>query len=175
MVARLTVISRYPSPVGNLHLAAKDDALTGLWLTGEKYFPDALCSAAPRDDNHPVLLQAKDWLNRYFSRQQPDPAELKLAPEGSEFRHQVWKLLLQIPYGQVTTYGALAGEVARLRGVSTMSAQAVGGVVGHNPISIIIPCHRVVGSNGSLTGYAGGLDRKFQLLTLEGALPTQNL
>ena len=167
----MIVACRYPSPIGELLLAAKNDALIGLWPEGEKYFPDDLCACAVSDDDHPVLLRAKNWLERYFSGEQPDPAELKLAPEGSAFRHQVWELLLQIPYGQVTTYGALAKEVARIRGVPVMSAQAVGGAVGHNPISIIIPCHRVMGADGSLTGYAGGPDRKLRLLTLEGALP----
>ena len=142
----------------------------GLWLACEKYFPDHLQNTAQRRDDHPVLLQAKGWLDRYFAGQRPDPAELKLAPEGSRFRHQVWELLLHIPYGQVTTYGALAKELALRQGIPSMSAQAVGGAVGHNPISIIIPCHRVVGADGSLTGYAGGLDKKTQLLELEGAL-----
>ena len=167
----MIVTCRYPSPIGELLLAAENDALIGLWLEGEKYFPDALCACAVSDDEYPVLLRTKNWLERYFGGQKPDPAELKLAPKGSKFRHQVWKLLLQIPYGQVTTYGALAKEMARLRGVPVMSAQAVGGAVGHNPISIIIPCHRVVGAGGSLTGYAGGLEQKLRLLTLEGALP----
>ena len=167
-VILLVFISSYPSPVGELLLAAREDALTGLWLEGQKYFPRGLPERAVREEHHPVLLQTKDWLNRYFSGAKPNPGELNLSPDGSEFRRQVWDLLLQIPYGQVTTYGALARELAYQRGVSSLSAQAVGGAVGHNPISIIIPCHRVVGADGSLTGYAGGLDRKIRLLTLEG-------
>ena len=162
-------LSWYDSPIGKLLLSAGEDALTGAWFEGQKYFPTQLPGHAAWDDLHPVLLQAKDWLARYFSGDQPHPAELKLAPEGSEFRRQVWDILLRIPYGQVTTYGAIAKELARLRGVRAMSAQAVGGAVGHNPISIIVPCHRVVGADGSLTGYAGGIGKKLLLLTLEGA------
>jgi methylated-DNA-[protein]-cysteine S-methyltransferase len=109
-------------------------------------------------------------LDRYFSGQKPDPQELKLAPDGSEFRRQVWSILLSVPYGQVTSYGAIAKELANRRGLPSLSAQAVGGAVGHNPISIIIPCHRVVSANGSLTGYAGGIERKIRLLSLEGAI-----
>ena len=162
-------LSWYDSPIGKLLLSAGENALTGVWFEGQKYFPEHLCASAVRDDAHPVLSRARDWLDRYFAHEQPDPRELKLAPRGSEFRHQVWELLLQIPYGQVTTYGALAKELAEQRGLSSLSAQAVGGAVGHNPISIIVPCHRVVGADGSLTGYAGGMDKKLLLLTLEGA------
>lgn len=160
--------SWYDSPVGKLLLAAEGDALTGVWFEGQKYFPRSLPDPAPQDDRHPVLRQAKDWLERYFNGERPDPGELKLSPAGSEFRRQVWDLLLHIPYGQVTTYGAIAKELAVRRGLPSLCAQAVGGAVGHNPISILIPCHRVVGADGSLTGYAGGPDRKAFLLTLEG-------
>ena len=114
-------------------------------------------------------LPMVEWLERYFAGKKPSPEDLPLRPEGTVFRQMVWRELLHIPYGQVTTYGSLAKAVARKMGRETMSAQAVGQAVGHNPISIIIPCHRVVGANGSLTGYAGGLDRKIRLLELEGA------
>ena len=114
-----------------------------------------------------IFERAQEWLERYFSGEKPSPEELPLRPEGTDFRQMVWRELLHIPYGQVTTYGSLAKAVARKMGRETMSAQAVGQAVGHNPISIIIPCHRVVGANGSLTGYAGGLDRKIRLLELE--------
>lgn len=114
-----------------------------------------------------VFDRAQEWLERYFAGKKPSPEELPLHPEGTVFRQMVWRELLHIPYGQVTTYGSLAKAVARKMGRETMSAQAVGQAVGHNPISIIIPCHRVVGANGSLTGYAGGLDRKIRLLELE--------
>ena len=114
-----------------------------------------------------IFDRAQEWLERYFAGEKPSPEELPLRPEGTVFRQMVWRELLHIPYGQVTTYGSLAKAVARKMGRETMSAQAVGQAVGHNPISIIIPCHRVVGANGSLTGYAGGLDRKIRLLKLE--------
>ena len=116
-----------------------------------------------------VLKEAKEWLDRYFAGEKPLINELKLAPEGSDFRKAVWKILCEIPYGETFTYGEIAETLAKRNGVKKMSAQAVGGAVGHNPISIIIPCHRVVGKNGSLTGYAGGVDKKQKLLALEGA------
>lgn len=166
----MVFISWYDSPLGKLLLSAQDNALTGLWFEGQKYFPVALPAQAVTDNRHLTLVHAKNWLDRYFSGQKPAPQELKLAPDGSEFRRQVWDILLSVPYGQVTSYGAIAKELANRRGLPSLSAQAVGGAVGHNPISIIIPCHRVVGVNGSLTGYAGGSDRKIRLLSLEGAI-----
>lgn len=117
-----------------------------------------------------ILPRTKEWLDRYFAGKRPAISELALAPAGSEFRRAVWKILCEIPYGEVTTYGEIARKIAKQLGMESMSAQAVGGAVGHNPISIIIPCHRVVGSDGSLTGYAGGLEKKLWLLTLEGAV-----
>ena len=109
----------------------------------------------------------RHWLDRYFAAERPDTRELPLAPAGTEFRRAVWALLLDIPYGSVTTYGRLAEEYERVSGHKT-SPRAVGSAVGHNPISIIIPCHRVVGADGSLTGYAGGVENKRLLLELEG-------
>ena len=159
--------AKYSSPIGEMLLAANNTALTGLWLAGQKYFPDSLYKDG--ENENIILTSAKKWLDRYFAGKAPSPYDLCLAPEGSEFRRQVWKLLLEIPYGHVTTYGALAKALAEKQGVKTMSAQAVGGAVGHNPISVIIPCHRVVGADGSLTGYAGGLDKKLALLTLENS------
>ena len=150
-----------PSPLGNILLSADEIGLTGLWFEGEKYYADAL----PREHierETPILTDTKRWLDVYFTGREPDFTP-PLHPAGSPFRQAVWQLLLEIPYGQTTTYGALA---KRLNG-GRMSAQAVGGAVGHNPISIIVPCHRVVGANGSLTGYAGGLDRKIRLLEIE--------
>ena len=116
-----------------------------------------------------MLFRTKLWLDRYFEGRQPEADPLPLAPEGSEFRRQVWRILCRIPWGRTVTYGEIARELASLRGAASLSAHAVGGAVGHNPISVIIPCHRVVGANGSLTGYAGGLERKKFLLELEGA------
>ena len=153
-----------PSPLGELTLAADEEGLRGLWLPGQRYFGGRVLDAAVRRDELPVFALSRGWLERYFRGERPFPGELPLRPEGSRFRQSVWRLLLDIPYGQVTTYGRLAAALDR-----GTSSRAVGGAVGHNPISIIIPCHRVVGSNGSLTGYAGGLAAKRMLLTLEGA------
>ena len=159
---------RYLSPVGELHLLADEEHLCGLWIEGQKHFPKRLQTVPPADGNHPVFSKACAWLDRYFSGRRPSPAELPLAPEGSPFRRIIWRELCLIPSGSVVTYRDLAGRAALLLHRKSMSAQAVGGAVGHNPISIIIPCHRVVGTDGSLTGYAGGLDRKEALLQLEG-------
>lgn len=160
--------ARYDSPVGRLTLAGTGEGLAGLWLEGQKYFGGSLVERLVPGGDQPVLAQARDWLDRYFAGARPDPRELPLAPVGGEFRQAVWKLLLDIPYGRTETYGELARRLAALRGLASMSAQAVGGAVGHNPISIVIPCHRVVGSGGSLTGYAGGVDKKRWLLSHEG-------
>lgn len=157
----------YASPLGSILLAADACGLTGLWFDGQKYFGGQL-SAAHTEREIPVLAQTKRWLDLYFAGKKPDFLP-PLHPVGSAFRQAVWALLLQIPYGQTTTYGALAKQLAAKLGRSRMSAQAVGGAVGHNAISILIPCHRVVGANGSLTGYAGGIDKKVQLLELERA------
>ena len=159
-------LTRYASPLGTIFLAADNGALAGLWLEGQKYFAATLDEAAVERDDLPVFRQAAAWLDAYFAKQ-PLPDLPPLAPKGSDFRQAVWRLLLEIPYGQVTTYGALA-QILRDRGISA-AAQAVGGAVGHNPISLMIPCHRVVGTNGSLTGYGGGIARKVKLLELEHA------
>ena len=157
----------YDSPLGGILLAADEVGLTGLWFEGEKYFANIL-GPEQQERETPALQRAKRWLDVYFSGREPDFTP-PLHPVGSDFQRAVWQLLLQIPYGQTTTYGALAGELARQRGLTHFSAQAVGGAVGHNRVSIIIPCHRVVGSGGSLTGYAGGLENKIKLLELESA------
>lgn len=154
-------LTHYASPLGPILLAADETGLTGLWFEGQKYFPSFL-GVDYQEKETPVLTETARWLDVYFSGK--DPGFLPpLHPQGSPFRQTVWDILLTIPRGQTITYG----EIARRLGVR--SAQAVGGAVGHNPISILIPCHRVVGSDGSLTGYAGGLDRKTRLLQLEGA------
>lgn len=158
----------YRSPLGLLTLAGSGDAVTGLWLEGQKYFGRTLPKTEISGEALPVLELAKDWLDRYFSGKKPAVSELPLAPAGTEFQRAVWQILCEIPYGEVTTYGGIAQKMAVRMGRERMSAQAVGGAVGHNPISIIIPCHRVVGSNGSLTGYAGGIEKKIQLLEWEG-------
>ena len=148
----------YPSPVGTLYLTADEGGLTGIWMHPEEtgYFP--------------VLSQAKTWLDGYFSGTPATP-DFPLHPHGTPFQRQVWQILLSIPYGQTTTYGEIAKKMAVLTGRQKMSAQAVGQAVGANPISILIPCHRVVGAGGKLTGYAGGLEKKAWLLRHEGWLP----
>jgi len=155
----------YESPLGGILLAADDTGLTGLWFEGQKYFARTL-DAVHQEQETAVLSEARRWLDVYFGGQEPDFTP-PLHPMGSSFRQAVWELLLQIPYGQTTTYGALAKQLAEKQGRLRMSAQAVGGAVGHNRIAILIPCHRVVGTNGSLTGYAGGIDKKEKLLRME--------
>lgn len=160
--------SLYHSPIGPLLLAERYERLVGLWMDGQKYFLGSLREEPRERKATPVLRQAEQWLDRYFAGGKPAVRELPLAPIGSEFRKEVWQILCGIPYGETITYGEISQKLAARRGLERMSAQAVGGAVGHNPISIIIPCHRVVGSNGSLTGYAGGLQKKIRLLTHEG-------
>lgn len=160
-------VSHYESPFGDITLASDGEALIGLWFDKQKYFADAL------DEKHEekelqIFGQTKRWLDIYFSGKEPDftpPLRMKTTP----FRRAVWEIMLTIPYGKTMTYGEIAQRIAQQKGIKQMSAQAVGGAVGHNSISLIIPCHRVVGANGSLTGYAGGIDKKIKLLTLEKA------
>ena len=156
---------RYQSPMGDILLAADEIGLTGLWFVGQKYFAHTLSDEYISQET-PILAEAKRWLDVYFSGEEPNFTP-PLHPIGSPFRQAVWQILLQIPYGQTTTYGEIARQLAEKHGIAHMSAQAVGGAVGHNEVSIIIPCHRVVGANGSLTGYAGGIDKKIRLLELE--------
>ncbi len=157
----------YDSPLGKITLASDGNALTGLWFDGQKYFADTLENEY-EDKRLPVFDQTLAWLDLYFAGKNPDftpPLRMKT----TEFRKSVWEILLTIPYGETMTYGEIGKQLAEKRGIPHMSAQAVGGAVGHNSISLIIPCHRVVGSSGSLTGYAGGIEKKIHLLTLEGA------
>ena len=161
----MTFTQYYDSPLGGILLAADEIGLIGLWFDGEKYYADNL-PADHVEQETPVLAQTKHWLDVYFTGKEPDFIP-PLHPIGSAFRQSVWEILLRIPYGRTTTYGEIARQIAKEQGISRMSAQAVGGAVGHNAISIIIPCHRVVGTNGSLTGYAGGMDKKRKLLELE--------
>lgn len=165
-------ICHYDSPLGGITLACDEKGLTGLWFDGQKYFGGGILKGDMKykysKENPPVLEQTKKWLDLYFDGQAPDftpPLHLT----GSEFRHSVWEILLEIPYGRTTTYKEIAREIASRRGIESMSAQAVGGAVGHYPVSIIVPCHRVLGTDGSMTGYAGGVDKKIRLLTLEKA------
>ena len=156
---------RFNSPLGGITLASDGEALTGLWFDGQKYF------AASLEKEHeermlPVFDLADKWLNLYFSGSEPGFLP-PLLMRTTEFRKNVWEILLTIPYGKTMTYGEIADRIAAGRGLSRMSAQAVGGAVAHNAISLMIPCHRVVGMDGSLTGYAGGLEKKIWLLEME--------
>ncbi len=159
--------SNYASPLGGILLAADEIGMRGLWFDGQKYFARDL-PAERIEQNTPVLMEAERWLDVYFAGKDPDFVP-PLHPVGSPFRQAVWEILLQIPYGKTVTYGDISKQLAEKTGLERMAAQAVGGAVGHNEISIIIPCHRVVGTNGSLTGYAGGIDKKIRLLELEKA------
>ena len=158
--------SHYASPLGGMTLVSDGTALVGLYFDGQKYAAEGL-DATRTQKNLPVFEEARRWLDVYFSGRKPDFTP-PTAPAGTAFQQSVWKILRTIPYGQTVTYGAIARRIEQNTGCR-MSAQAVGGAVGRNPISILIPCHRVVGTNGSLTGYAGGLDKKERLLQWEGA------
>lgn len=163
----MELTTRYDSPLGRILLAADGEGLTGLWFEGGKYFAAGL-GPDSREGDTPALEAAKRWLDTYFSGGVPDflPA---LHLRGTPFQLDVWALLLGIPYGKTTSYGELARKLSARRGLRRMSAQAIGGAVGRNPVSIIVPCHRVVGAGGGLTGYAGGIEKKAALLRLEGA------
>ena len=159
--------TQYASPLGAITLACDEEAVIGLWFNGQKYFGNIL-PEQPAEKEHPLFADARRWLDIYFSGKAPDILP-PLRYDSTPFRRQVCDIMLTIPYGRTMTYGEIAAEAARQRGAEKMSAQAVGGAVGHNPISLMIPCHRVVGTNGSLTGYAGGISRKVKLLELERA------
>lgn len=160
--------THYQSPLGDILIASNENSIIGLWIGEQKYIESTMPKDIIDKDDHQILQSAKAWLDDYFSGRRPELTRLSLAPIGGEFRQQVWRILMEIPYGELTTYGNVAKEVAKRMGRDRMSAQAVGGAVGHNPISIIVPCHRVIGSDGSLTGYAGGIDMKMKLLKHEG-------
>lgn len=157
-------VSVYNSPVGKMLLSSDGENLTGLWIENQKYFKSTLDSEYEQRAI-PVFDKAVIWLDRYFNGENPE-IDFSLKPKGSDFRQRVWKKLIEIPYGKTTTYGTIAKELEKETG-KRVSAQAVGGAIGHNPILVITPCHRVIGSNGSLTGYAGGLEIKKYLLDLE--------
>ena len=158
--------TEYDSPVGMLTIASDGDAVCGLFFENHRYQDESLSADAVRADDDPVLKELAAWLDAYFAGRRPAIDELALAPRGSDFRQAVWRVLRKIPYGETTSYGEIAAEVARERGKA--SPRSVGGAVGHNPISIVVPCHRVVGANGSLTGFGGGIKTKVKLLEHEG-------
>ena len=163
--------SHYESPIGGILLAADQKGLTGLWFDGQKYYANHLDSEH-EEKNLPIFEETKRWLTIYFSGREPDFTP-SLHIKGSSFQLAVWEILQKIPYGKTMTYGEIAEIIAIQKGLPHMSAQAVGGAVGHNRISIIVPCHRVVGAHGSLTGYAGGIDKKVKLLALEKAVQNE--
>ena len=165
-----TIVS---SPVGELTLASDGENLIGLWLEGQKYHGGKITNQWEEKNDLAIFKTTEKWLKDYFSNKNPNIKELSLAPLGSNFQQEVWRILCNIPYGEVISYGEIAKEIAKKQRKTQMSAQAVGSAVGHNPISIIIPCHRVVGSNGSLTGYAGGIEKKTFLLEFEGVDTTK--
>ena len=160
----------YDSPIGRLLLAGTEIGLSGIWFEGQKYYAASLPGDRVERDDLSILKETKDWLDRYFARERPDPKMLSFDLSGTPFRREVWDLLLDIPYGKTTSYGAIADTITRRRADQKTSARAVGGAVGHNPVSIIIPCHRVMGHDGSLTGFAGGVDKKLWLLRHEGVI-----
>lgn len=164
----MNYISHYESPLGTMLLSADEAGLTGAWFIGQKHFAYRL-EGKREEKEIPVLAEAKRWLDIYFSGKEPN-FSLPIHLKGSPFQEEVWGILKTIPYGSTMTYGEIGKILAARKGLDHMSAQAVGGAVGRNPIFIIVPCHRVIGKDGSLTGYAGGIEKKRELLLLEGAL-----
>ena len=156
--------TNYDSPLGRMLIASDGEAICGLWFLGQKHFSSSISDELFENDDLAIFVKVKGWLDDYFDGLNPK-IDFKLRPDGSEFRLKVWRVLSEIPYGETVTYGEIAQMIS-----PSMSAQAVGGAVSHNPISIIIPCHRVLGKNSQLTGYAGGLDKKIELLKIEGIL-----
>lgn len=163
----MVYMTEYTSPLGPITLACGEDAIIGLWFNGQRHFGNILPEQIEKKE-HPLLADAKRWLDAYFSGEKPGFLP-PLRYDSTPFRKMVCEIMLTIPYGKTMTYGQIAAEIAKRQGVEKMSAQAVGGAVGHNPISLMIPCHRVVGTSGSLTGYGGGIARKVRLLELERA------
>lgn len=160
-------ISNYKSPMGTLLLASKDNKLIGVWIENQKYYLSNIKEELIENNEIDILKRTKKWLDKYFAGKKPDIGELDIAPIGTEFRKKVWKILINIPYGETTTYKEIARKLINGK-ESNRYYQAVGSAIAHNPIMIIMPCHRVVGANKSLTGYAGGLKNKIKLLQLEG-------
>ena len=151
----------YESPLGEMLIVSDGEAICGVWFYGQKHFKSTVIGKTIHDDDLSIFKKAKQWFEDYFNGKNPQ-INFQLKPEGSKFRQKVWKILSEIPYGETLTYGEIASQIS-----PNMSAQAVGGAVGHNPISILIPCHRVLGSDRKLTGYAAGLDKKIELLKIE--------
>ena len=164
----MTYLTMYETPlIGTLTLTSDGDALTGCWFEHDRFASVRHDGEFVHDEKLAVFSTAREWLDRYFAGERPDPMGLSLNPQGTAFRQRVWRILLEIPYGQTWTYGDIAKRMEADSG-KRMSAQAVGGAVGRNPIGIIIPCHRVMGAKGNLTGFGGGIDAKVKLLEHEG-------
>ena len=158
----------FDSPVGRLAVASDENSIIGLWLVHQRFYMDVLQGQEYMKKETDVIRLTKTWLDKYFAGEKPEISELPIKFIGSDFRVEVWQVLTEIPYGKVITYGDIAKKIAKKRGIKAMSAQAVGGAVGRNPISIIVPCHRVIGAEGNLTGYSGGVSTKIKLLEFEG-------
>lgn len=159
---------QYQTPLGAVTLSSNGSALTGLWFTDRPHTDSKLFRPIADYVEDPILREAVLWLDAYWQKRRPSPTALPIVLEGSDFQKKVWQLLLQIPYGSCVSYGELKQEYCAASGSTAMSAQAIGGAVARNPVSIIVPCHRVIGSNGSMTGYSGGIQRKIALLSHEG-------
>ncbi|MBQ7410701.1 MAG: methylated-DNA--[Clostridia bacterium] len=160
----MNYMCKYNSEIGNIIIVSDGENLTGLWFEGQKHFLNLF---EEQEEELEIFTKTKRWLDIYFSGKKPE-FSIPVIFSGTEFRVKVWNILKEIPYGEVITYGDIAKRLAEEKGIKKMSAQAVGAAVGHNPISIIVPCHRVIGNNNNLTGYAGGLDKKKRLLEIEG-------
>lgn len=160
--------TNHKSPLGNIVICCdEDEKIVGLWFENQKYFADNIDGKITENNNLKIFVTVKNWLDKYFAGKKPNIKEMPIKFIGTDFRKSVWKILYKIPYGKTLTYGDISKQIAKQKGITKMSAQAVGGAVGHNPISIIVPCHRVVGKNGKLTGYAAGINKKKKLLELE--------
>ena len=160
--------TNYKSPLGNITISCDEqENIVELWFSGQKHFGNTIDAKIIKKDNIKIFDKTKNWLDKYFKGDKPNIKNIPLKPIGTKFRQQVWKILYKIPYGKTITYGDIAKQIGKQKGITKMSAQAVGGAVGHNPIAIIIPCHRVIGKNGNLTGYAAGIYKKKKLLELE--------
>jgi methylated-DNA-[protein]-cysteine S-methyltransferase len=160
--------TEYKSPLGIITICCdEDEKVVGLFFKNQKYFADNIDGKITENNNLKIFVTVKSWLDKYFAGKKPNIKEIPIKFIGNDFRKSVWKILYKIPYGKTLTYGDIAKQIAKQKNITKMSAQAIGGAVGHNPISIIIPCHRVVGKNGKLTGYAAGINKKKKLLELE--------
>ena len=166
--------TNYKSIFCTLTICSDGMSVVGLWTENQKYFAAGIKESMTQKADLDIFNKTKFWLDQYFSRKQPKILDIPLSPQGSEFQQAVWKLLCEIPYGETTTYGQIAQKLAKQLQKTKISPRAVGNAISRNPISIIIPCHRVIGANGSLTGYAGGINLKKKLLELENPSLMQN-